>query len=185
MYVYTEGMPKDDPVHDKSFKLLGERIPWLILGLIGALAAASLVKVFEQVLEKDLTVAFFIPAVVYMADAVGTQTETIFIRGLAQENFNKAKYLTKEIVVGALIGALLGVAAFALITLWFNNPETAFVVGISMFFSIIASVVINTLIPLLFVRMRIDPALGSGPFATVVQDLVSLFVYFKVASLVL
>lgn len=175
----------EDPIHERSLKLLQERLPWLILGLIGSLAAASLVKIFEQVLERDLTIAFFIPAVVYMADAVGTQTETIFIRGMAQENFDKRKYLLKEIGVGTLIGALLGMVAFLLISLWFNNPTTAFVVGVSMFVSIIAAVITNVLIPLFFVRMRIDPALGSGPFASVVQDLVSLFVYFKVASMFL
>jgi magnesium transporter len=178
-------MPKEDLIHEKSFELLRERLPWLLLGLIGALAAASLVRTFEEVLQKNLMIAFFIPSVVYMADAVGTQTETIFIRGMAQESFSKTKYLSKEILVGALIGILLGVAAALLITLWFGNFTTGIIVGLSMFFSIIAAVIINTLIPLLFVKLKVDPALGSGPFATVVQDLVTLFVYFKVASLVM
>ena len=178
-------MLQEDPLHERSFKLLQERIPWLILGLIGALAGASLVKTFEQVLQKDLTIAFFIPAVVYMASAVGVQTETIFIRGLSQINFSKRKYISKELIVGGLVGALTGLVAFTLISLWFSNTTTAFVVSISMFFSIITSALVSTLIPLLFVRFKIDPALGSGPFGTVIQDLLSLFIYFQVASFVL
>lgn len=183
--VYTKSMLQEDPLHERSFKLLQERIPWLILGLIGALAGASLVKTFEQVLQKDLTIAFFIPAVVYMASAVGVQTETIFIRGLSQINFSKRKYISKELIVGGLVGALTGLVAFTLISLWFSNTTTAFVVSISMFFSIITSALVSTLIPLLFVRFKIDPALGSGPFGTVIQDLLSLFIYFQVASFVL
>lgn len=180
-----QSKPFEDPIHTSSRKIIRDRIAWLLLGLLGALVAASIVRSFEDALRKDLSLAFFIPAVVYMADAVGTQTETIFIRGLSQGWLRKKRFLLREILVGATIGALIGGVSFVVIALWFGDIKVAAAVGFSMFVTIVSAVVVATLIPWMFWRLKRDPALGSGPFATIIQDVLSLLIYFLIASAVL
>ncbi len=85
---------------------LWHRIPWLLLGLLGAMASAVIVGGFEEELDKKVLVAFFLPAVVYMADAVGTQTETVVIRGLSV-GIELRKVVGRELATGVVVGALM------------------------------------------------------------------------------
>lgn len=165
--------------------LIRLRLPWLILGLAGGMLATLVVNLFEGALERRLALAFFIPVVVYMSDAVGTQTETIFIRSLALRRTNLRLYLAHEAVVGLALGVVCGllIAGFALVV--FQSPDIAVIVGLAMFTSIFASVFIAVAIPWTFNHFGKDPAFGSGPFATVIQDILSLTVYFLIASAII
>lgn len=163
---------------------LRRRVPWLVVGLLGSAVAAFLMRGFEDQLAADLRLAFFVPGVVYMADAVGTQTEALMIRGLSVGVSIRA-VLRLEILTGLAMGVLLGAAAVPGVWLAFGSPELALVVAVSLFAACAVATAVAMLLPWLMTRWGKDPAYGSGPLATVLQDLLSLVIYFVVAVAVL
>ncbi len=177
--------PITDIVKFNAMRLVRVRLPWLLVGLVGGMAATLIVRSFEGALLERLALAFFIPVIVYMSDAVGTQTETLFIRALVIEKINLAKYLVKEVFVGFLLGTVLGVLLFIYSMVMFNDMDVSFVVGISIIISSVFSVIIATIVPLLLRHFGKDPAIGAGPFTTIVQDIFALFIYFIIAAIII
>ena len=160
------------------------RLPWLLLGLAGALVAADLVGWFEAQLRVQVMLAFFLPGIVYLADAVGTQTETVVVRGLSV-GVRLRQVVGRELLSGLVIGVALGLIALPLV--WWHWGEGALAVGVAL--SLLAACSTATLaamsLPWLLDRLGLDPAFGSGPLATVVQDLLSIVIYFAIATAVL
>ena len=163
---------------------LWHRIPWLLLGLAGAMVSAVVVGGFEKQLEKTVLLAFFLPAVVYMADAVGTQTETVLIRGLSV-GVELRKVVRRELTTGAIVGVLMAGAFFPFALLVWGDGRVAVAVGLALLASCSIATIVAMAFPWLFNRFGVDPAFGSGPLATVVQDLLSITVYLLIASLVI
>jgi magnesium transporter len=166
---------------ERVSKRLGHRLPWLLVGLVGAMGSAGIVASFEATLREEVLLAFFVPAVVYIADAVGTQTETLVIRGMAA-GVPVRRIVVRELVTGLLIGGLL-VAVFFLFALavWDNAPVAA-VVALSLLVSSSLATILAMALPAALARLGRDPAFGSGPLATVIQDLLSIVVYFAFAA---
>jgi magnesium transporter len=158
---------------------LWHRLPWLMLGLVGAMVSAVLMGAFDERLEANVLIALFVPAIVYMADAVGTQTETLLIRALAVGVSVRAVAL-RELVTGLIIGIAVGTAFFAFAAIGWGDAEVALAVGLALVASCTIATGVAMLLPTLFVRLSIDPAFGSGPLATVIQDLLSILAYFAV-----
>ncbi len=163
----------------------GARMPFLVLGLLGGIFAAQIVTFFESALKEHFLIAAFIPLIVYMADAVGAQTQTLYIRSLLFPDFENKSYFFREVGVSLILSSVLGLFLFLFINLFFNNVLLAFIMGLSLFLTVSAAVLISIVIPFIFHKIKIDPALGSGPFATIIADITSLLIYFKVASFLL
>jgi magnesium transporter len=161
---------------------LWHRLPWLLVGLAGALFAAGIVGAFEGALERNVLVAFFVPGVVYIADAVGTQTEALVIRGLSV-GVGIRRVAVRELVTGLLVGGMLGGLALPVVWLVWGRPAVAAAVAVATFAASSIATVIAMALPWLLRRLGLDPAFGSGPLATVVQDLMSIVVYFATVSL--
>lgn len=162
---------------------LWHRFPWLLVGLIGAMASAVLVGAFEHRLEENLLVALFVPAVVYMADAVGTQTETVVIRGLSV-GVGLRQMARPELLSGLLMGLVLSSVFFPMAFFRWGDSEVAIAVSLSLFVACSVATVIAMALPWAIQRFGKDPAFGSGPLATVIQDLLSILTYFVIASYV-
>jgi len=162
---------------------LWHRLPWLLLGLVGAMASAVIVGAFEHDLEANVLLAFFIPALVYMADAVGTQTETVLIRALAAGVTVRA-VLRRELLTGVILGIVVGAAFLAFALAGWGDARVAIAVGLALFASCSIATMVAVALPAMFQRLGRDPAFGSGPLATVMQDLLSIVVYFAVVSVV-
>jgi magnesium transporter len=177
--------PITDIIKFSTMRLVKVRLPWLLVGLVGGMMATLIVRHFEGALLEKLALAFFIPVIVYMSDAVGTQTETLFIRALVIEKINFKKYLAKEIVVGFLLGAALGILLFIYSMVVFNDTDVSFIVAISITISSVCSVIVATLVPLALRHFGRDPAIGAGPFTTIVQDILALFIYFIIAAILI
>ena len=158
---------------------LWHRLPWLLVGLLGAMGATAIVGGFEHQLETNVLLAFFIPAVVYMADAVGTQTETVMIRALAA-GVTIRSVLRRELLTGLVMGAVIGGAFFAFALAGWGDAEVAVAVALAMFASCSIATVVAMALPAAFQRLGRDPAFGSGPLATVLQDLLSIVVYLAI-----
>lgn len=155
---------------------LWHRLPWLFVGLVGALVAAGIVGAFEDQLARRVILTFFIPGVVYMADAVGTQTEAVVIRGLSVGIPLRA-VLAREAITGLLIGVIVAAVFVPMGLAVWGEPDVVFAVGLALLVACSIAAVVAMTLPPLFDRFGLDPAFGSGPLATVIQDLLSIVVY--------
>jgi magnesium transporter len=167
----------EEPLHSR----LWHRVPWLLVGLLGSALSAGLVRGFEGQIAQDLRLAFFVPGVVYMADAVGTQTEALVIRGLSV-GASMRTALRLESFTGVAMGLLLGLVTFPTVWLVLGSVDLALAVALALFAACSVATVVAMGLPWLMHRSGRDPAYGSGPLSTVVQDLLSLLIYFWVAS---
>ncbi|MDP3891632.1 magnesium transporter [Nocardioides sp.] len=167
----------DEPITAR----LWHRLPWLLLGLVGAAAAAKLVQGFESDLASDVRLAFFIPGIVYLADAVGTQTEALSIRGLSV-GVAIRRVFRLEALTGLLVGLLLAAVTLPAVWLTMGSAPLAFTVSLALVAACSVATVVAMTLPWLMSRLGHDPAFGSGPLATVVQDLLSLVIYFAIAG---
>ena len=162
---------------------LWHRLPWLLIGLLGAMAAAVIVGAFEDQLEKKVLLAFFVPGVVYMADAVGTQTEAVLIRGLSV-GVTLRPIVARELLTGVIIGLAIGGAFFPFALVAWDDAQVAAAVALALVASCSIATVVAMALPWMFQRLGTDPAFGSGPLATVIQDLLSITVYLAIATLI-
>jgi magnesium transporter len=160
------------------------RIPWLLLGLVGALSAADLVASFERQFQINILLAFFIPGIVYLADAVGTQTETIVVRGLSL-GVPMRRMIARELVAGLAIGAALAVIAGPLVWWRWGDADVGLSVGLAVLAASSTATMAAMALPWLFDAFGLDPAFGSGPLATVVQDLLSIWIYLAVTTFII
>jgi len=174
-----------DTLKERFSKLVWERLPWLLLGLMGGFFVTIILAGYENVLKEVVTLAFFIPVIVYINAAVGAQTQTIFVRLSAIERVPFKKYFYHEMKIGVLLGVILSLIMFLFAFFWFSQIKISLVVSISMFFGIASSVFIGTLLPFLLQKLGKDPAIGSGPFATIIQDFLSIIIYFSIAKVLI
>ncbi len=169
---------------ERVARRLWHRLPWLLVGLAGALLAAGVVGSFEELLARQVLVALFVPGVVYIANAVGTQTVALVVRGLSV-GIGIGRVALREIVTGVLLGALLAAIAFPLILLVWGDSQVALAVSAALLVASSIATTIAMALPWLLHRLGRDPAFGSGPLATVIQDLLSVYVYFVIATALL
>lgn len=169
------------------FQGILHRIPWLLIGLLGISLSALFINTFESELQKYLIIAFFIPAIVYMSDALGTQHQTLFIRDLAimGKDLKLKAYFIKEMLIGSILAGIIGFILFLIISFFWKQPYIAFVVSLAMTITLIITSFSALAITLLIQKLKMDPALGSGPFATIISDMSSIFVYFLIVFLLL
>lgn len=170
-----------DAAEERIGRRLWHRLPWLIVGLAGAMLSVAIVSGFERQLETEVLLAFFLPAVIYMADAVGTQTEAILIRAMSA-GVSVRSIFFRELATGAILGALVGGTFLAFALVAFGDSEIAVAVSVALFASCSIASVIAMALPWALARAGRDPAFGAGPLATVIQDLLSIVVYFAVAT---
>ncbi len=174
-----------DDLKEPVGHLIEHRLPWLILGLLGGIVTSIIVSSYEKILSADLRLAFFIPVIVYMSDAVGTQTETIYVRHLRKSGGDFSKYLFKETGLGLSLGSIFGLVIGLFAAYWLHAPAIGITVGLAMFINVTIAPVLAIFIPEILYKEHSDPALGSGPLATIIQDLLSLLIYFLIASLII
>ncbi|XOB41840.1 MAG: magnesium transporter [Candidatus Nealsonbacteria bacterium] len=178
--------PVDSLVGVPANLMVKARLPWLIIGLMGGIVAAWIVGFFEHTLSSYITLAMFMPVLVYMSDAMGTQSETITIRAMALEpKFRIKKYFLRELKIGFAIAIICGTIISLAVALGWGPPLFGLIIGISMFLGILVVTFFATSLPFLLKKLNIDPALAAGPFATIISDIVTLVIYFSVASLMM
>jgi magnesium transporter len=169
-------------MEDPPLRRVARRLPWLMAGLALSSAATGVMASFEAALQSNVMIAFFIPAIVYLADAVGTQTEAIAVRGLSTRDQPLLTLLMSEIMVGGVIGAILGLLAFLGVLIAFGNIAIATGVGVSLFAAGALASGIGLMFPWALGRIGLDPAVGAGPVATIAQDVLTIVIYFFVMT---
>lgn len=182
--VHHHGFNKIDDISTLSlFSSLKHRLPWLIIGLLGGLLAAQVIGLFESTLAANIILAAFIPLVVYMASAVGTQLGFFIIRDLfINPKLNFFLYTLRQIRVISSMGLIVSGLVFLMTIIFYDHLAIAMVLALAMFLAILSSIITGLLIPYAFSRLRFDPANASGPIATIIQDLMSVTIYLLVAQ---
>ncbi len=166
--------------------MIKTRLPWLTIGVLGGTITASIISSFEHVLNTLLALAAFAPVLAYLSDAVGTQSETLTVRSIALDpQLSLKAYFVREFIIALALAATSGFLLSAIALVGWRNSTLGFIVGLSMFISVISAVFISTGFPFLFKKASIDPAVASGPFATMISDVATVTIYFSIASLLL
>ena len=167
-------------------RLVRARLPSLFIGLFGGLIAAAIISNFESFLNEYIILASFIPVIVYLSDAIGTQSQTLVVRMFALEpNFSLRRYMFREIKIGSFLGFIFAISLFAAASLGWGKFDLGIVIGISIFLSMISQAFFSTFVSILFEKFGIDPAISSGPIATIISDIMTIAMYFGVAVLLL
>jgi magnesium transporter len=170
-------------IEDPPLRRARHRLPWLLVGLAGSALATAAMAAFESTLSATIAVAFFVPGIVYLADAIGTQTEAIAVRRLSLTHAGLARLLGGELRTGLLLGAVLGVASFFPVWIVFGELRLAAAVATAILAAGTIAAGLGLALPWWIARTGRDPAFGSGPLATVIQDVLSLLVYLGVVRL--
>lgn len=164
------------------------RLPWLILLLFIGIISGSIISAFEDTLSKAVSLAFFMPMIAGMTGNTGTQSLAVVVRGLVSNDVDKKvvlRLIMRELGVGLIIGTTCGILIALVAYFWQGNAILGLVVGSSLFLTLIIGTLAGTLIPLLLYRLKVDPAVASGPLITTLNDIFSLLVYFGTASVFL
>ncbi|MEM4396195.1 MAG: CBS domain-containing protein [Candidatus Woesearchaeota archaeon] len=163
------------------------RIPWILFGLIGTMVIALFLNDFEGVLKKYFIIATFIPAIVYLSDALGNQTQTIFIRDIAVlgKQLKLKTYIIKQLLISSCISLIISFLLFVSISTLFKEPYIAFIIGLANFFTNLFASINGLTLAILIKRFKFDPALGSGPIATIISDFMTIVIYVSIVSLFL
>ncbi len=162
-----------------------QRAPWIIILLFLSMLSGGLISVFESTLASVVSLAAFIPLIMAAAGNVGTQSLAVSLRNMNDEEEQDKdikEILFNEAKTGVLLGAVSGVVVFGIVMVLYNDWVLSLIVGLSIFFSIIISSVIGTLIPDVIRKLNFDPAVASGPFITTINDTLGLLIYFIIAS---
>ncbi|MBU5468508.1 magnesium transporter [Virgibacillus sp. MSJ-26] len=172
-------------IEDSPFAAAKKRLPWLITLLFLGLFTASLIGQFEDTLEQVAILAIFMPLIAGMAGNTGTQSLAVAVRGLATGEFanrGKLKLMVKETSTGLIIGSVCGITIMVVIYLWKGELFLGFLVGISLLATLTIATLSGAIIPLIMDKFKIDPAVASGPFITTINDLISISIYFGIAT---
>ena len=164
------------------------RLPWLILLLFIGLVSGSIISGFEDTLSQVVALAFFMPLIAGMTGNTGTQALSIIVRGLATEDLDlktAIKVVLRELLVGVIIGIVCGVLISIIAYIWQGSFVLGIVVGSSLIITLIIGTLAGTVIPLVLSRFKFDPAVASGPLITTVNDILSLLIYFGIATMFL
>lgn len=168
------------------------RLPWLFASFLGGVGAFFIIGGFEDSLAKFTGLAAFIPVIMGMGGNIGTQSSTIVVRGIATGKINLkdfSRVVSKELAVGMILGMIYGffIAVVARSTFSGNllGMRLSVSVGLAVLSSMSVAALVGSMMPLVFERMRIDPAVATGPFVTTAVDIVSVYFYFMIAKVLL
>ncbi|HAQ08290.1 MAG TPA: magnesium transporter, partial [Bacillus bacterium] len=184
-YSKLAGIADIDSMDRNPFIAAKKRLPWLIILLFLGMFTASLIGRFEDTLNKVAILAVFIPLIAGMAGNTGTQALAVAIRGIATgdlEKESKWNIIVREAGTGFITGAVSGILVTFIVYFWHGDFYLGALVGVSIFITLIIATLAGSLVPLLMHRLKIDPAVASGPFITTINDIISILIYFGIAT---
>ncbi|KMY49108.1 magnesium transporter [Peribacillus loiseleuriae] len=185
-YSKLAGVSDLDTVDKSPISAARKRLPWLVILLFLGMMTASLIGQFEETLSQKAILAVFIPLIGGMAGNTGTQALAVAVRGIATgdlEHESKWKLVLREAGTGLITGFVCGVVVTIVVFIWQHDLILGSLVGISIFTTLIFATLAGSLVPLIMHKMKIDPAVASGPFITTINDIISIFVYFGMATM--
>ncbi|WP_335869940.1 magnesium transporter [Bacillus sp. 2205SS5-2] len=185
-YSKLAGVSDMDTGDRNAISAAKKRLPWLIILLFLGLVTANLISRFEETLNKVAILAVFIPLIAGMAGNTGTQALAVSVRGIAtgeSDKESKWQLVKREAGTGIITGVCCGVLLFLSVSIWQKDIYLGILVGISVLVSLFVATLAGSLVPLLMHKLKVDPAVASGPFITTINDIISIFIYFGIATI--
>ncbi|MBO4955450.1 MAG: magnesium transporter [Muribaculaceae bacterium] len=189
-YQLASGLSSDVETDDTIFTQTKARLPWLLIGMVGGLGNSLILGNFESGIQADPTLALFIPLIGGTGGNVGTQSSAIVVQGLANGSLdikNSARQLFKELGVGLINGCIISMLVFAynFFKLGAGHMATTLAVSLSLMAVVLFASVFGTFVPLTLERLKIDPALATGPFISITNDIIGMVIYMAISSALL
>lgn len=186
-YQLASGLSSDVESDDTIFTQTKARLPWLLIGMLGGIGNSMILGNFEEGLAIDPTLALFIPLIGGTGGNVGTQSSAIVVQGLANGTMdmrNSARQLFKELGVGLINGCIISllVLVYNMIKFGGTHQVTTFAVSLSLLSVVLFASVFGTFVPLTLERFKIDPALATGPFISITNDIIGMFIYMTIST---
>jgi len=175
----------DEELSDSILATSRSRVPWLLVNLVTAFLAASVIGLFDHTIERIVALAILMPIVAGMGGNAGSQTMTVTVRALATKDldiYNAWRIIRREMGVGFINGIIFAVLIGAVAGLWFQDPDIGAIIAAAMIINMFVAAVAGILIPLLLDRFGIDPAVASAVFVTTVTDVVGFFAFLGLAA---
>jgi magnesium transporter len=173
---------------DRVINTTKQRLPWLAVNLVTAIAASLVIAQFEAAITQIVALAVLMPIVASMGGNAGTQSLTVAVRAIATKDLtgsNMWRVIRREVLVGLINGVVFAVIMGIVGLVWFDSPALGYVIAAAMVINMVVAGLAGTAIPVILEKFGIDPALASGAFVTTVTDVVGFFAFLGLAALVL
>lgn len=192
-YAKLAGLAAEEDLNEPLGRSIGKRLPWLIVLLGLGMIVSGVVSIFEEVVAQLPLIIAFQSLILDMAGNVGTQSLAVTIRVLMDEKINRSQKISliiKEARVGLVNGLILGILSFVFIGFYLmilknQTMSAAFSIsactGAALLAAMVLSSLSGTLVPLMFKKLKVDPAVASGPLITTINDLVAVVAYYGLA----
>lgn len=184
-YSRLAGVSDVDATNDSVLKTATKRLPWLIILTFLGMITASILGSFEDTLSQVALLAAFIPIISGMSGNSGTQSLAVSVRNISTgeiDEKSKFKIALREAGSGMLSGFVCALILVLIIIIIYRQPFLAFIVGLSLTIAMTVGTLVGSVIPLIMNKLKIDPAVASGPFITTINDIVSMLIYFGLAT---
>jgi len=178
-YQLASGISQDIEASDKVYMQTAARLPWLLIGMAGGLANSILLGGFDSLFAANPKMALFIPL-------IGGTGGNVGIQGLANNSLKQAKLwslIAKEVVVALINASIISLVVFLFNYFFLGDVLVMSAVSISLFSVVLFASIFGTMVPMLLDRLKIDPAIATGPFITITNDLIGMMIYMLVATL--
>lgn len=184
-YSRLAGVSDVDATNDSIIKTARKRLPWLIILTFLGMITATILGSFEDTLSQVALLAAFIPIISGMSGNSGTQSLAVSVRNISTGEIyeqSKFKVALRETGSGFLSGLICSILLFLIIIILYGQPILAVIVGASLMIAMTVGTLVGSMIPLVMDKLKIDPAVASGPFITTINDIVSMLIYFGLAT---
>ncbi|MDG0837592.1 magnesium transporter [Staphylococcus equorum] len=184
-YSRLAGVSDVDATNDSIIKTARKRLPWLIILTFLGMITATILGSFEDTLSQVALLAAFIPIISGMSGNSGTQSLAVSVRNISTGEIyeqSKFKVALRETGSGFLSGLICSILLFLIILILYGQPILAVIVGASLTIAMTVGTLVGSMIPLVMDKLKIDPAVASGPFITTINDIVSMLIYFGLAT---
>lgn len=181
----ASGLSSDIDTSDNILKQTGARLPWLLIGMIGGIFNSQLLGVYDNVFEMIPQISLFIPLIGGTGGNVGMQSSTIVVQDLARGTLDLKRIprtILNDLCVALVIASVISMVVFAYNYFYIKDMLVMASVSISLFVVVICASLFGSVIPLLMHAVKIDPARATGPFITILDDLIGMFVYMTITQ---
>jgi magnesium transporter len=182
------GVDEGSSLTDSVWQTTRGRAIWLMVNLLTAILASMVINLYAETIDQMVALAVLMPIVASMGGNAGTQSMTVAVRAIATRELtarNALRVSWREVIVGAINGLGFGLIMALVAALWFGVPMLGLVIALAMLMTLVAAALGGIVIPMALERMKIDPALASGPFVTTITDVVGFFAFLGLASILL
>ncbi|RCW69754.1 magnesium transporter [Saliterribacillus persicus] len=184
-YSKLAGISELEKEGETAFSSAKKRLPWLVILLFLGMFTASIIGRFEETLDKVALLAVFIPLIAGMAGNTGTQALAVAVRNISTGDSGKRSnfsIIKQEAKTGLITGTICGILITLIIAFWYEDIYLGILVGLSIMATLIVATTAGAFVPLIMHRLKIDPAVASGPFITTLNDIISILIYFGLAT---